>query len=99
MHHALLTQQVPRVLETVAEVDAPDFDTMGTVRRCRLLLQWTTKLYDDPIAEDDIDKHAKVFLKKAWRARDQMGRKVKTVLGTKYSRKEIITGTIVSLRG
>ena len=39
----------------------------------------------DSIAEDKIERRTKLFLKKAWRAREQVERATNAVLGTKYA--------------
>ena len=82
-HRATLERQVRGILNSAdCEVDGHDFDTMSSVLRSRLLLG---QQMGDPIAEDKIDRCAKVFLKKAWRAREQVERATNMVLGTKYA--------------
>ena len=64
------------------QVCGHDFDAMGPVLRSKLLLG---QQVGDLIAEDKIDRRVKVFLKKAWRAREQVERATNIVLGTKYA--------------
>ena len=56
-----------------------EFVHMDNTGQCRLLLG---QRLGDPVAEDQVDRAVKHYLKKAWNARGRVAEAIDSVLGT-----------------
>ena len=79
-HRRRLVNTVRRALDGGAcTVRGDEFAHMDNTGRCRLLLG---QRLGDPVAEDQVDKAVKHYLKKAWNARGRVAEAIDSVLGT-----------------
>jgi hypothetical protein len=81
-HRTRMECQVARVLQAgTTTISAAGLSALGHRARTRVLLG---QRIGDPVVEDQIDKHVKVFLTKAWNTRAHMASVINTVMGTTH---------------
>ena len=79
-HRRRLLNTVRRALDGGAcNVRGDEFVRMGSTGQCRLL---PGQRLGDPVAEDQVDRAVKTYLKKAWNARGRVAEAIDPVLGT-----------------